>query len=267
MRVLCTFPGKHGDLLWALPTVRAIAETIDAPVSLLISPWIQSLAPLVQQQGYVERVWVDETWATQDTAPMTPIRPPSMVSGVYDVVLHLGYRGWPREPLPYEVQRIARSQWHMRAIREIDLSCPWITARPSLDPAGWHPSVVIGFTDEWFELKFGLAELLDAFQPFWIGDSPRWDHEAGYAPTDWLHAVEALVEAQVCVADCSAVHVLAVAMGKRVIVVEPNPHRHHPIFYPLANPRVQLLTGNDGHPTFDARHLVDAVKAALVGKA
>ena len=26
MTILCTFPGKHGDLLWALPTVRAISE-------------------------------------------------------------------------------------------------------------------------------------------------------------------------------------------------------------------------------------------------
>lgn len=277
MRIVTTFPGKHGDLLWALPTVRALAETYEAPVDLVISPFVGSLKPLLERQPYVGAVAVDEAWAVQMTAPITPREPPTPI--VADCVYHLGYWGWPERPLPAETWRIAMGHPEIangRLLVPIDLARPWIQSRLALPPR----DVCEGWTDEWFELKYGLHWILrNRFvtrQPAWqlvnLSTSPRWMREGETSATDWDAAAGWLQRASVFVGCCSALHVLACAVGvPEVILVEPNPQRHHPIFYPygtMSGP-VRLLRGTDGQPTFDARHLVDEIQAALerVGQA
>jgi hypothetical protein len=68
--------------------------------------------------------------------------------------------------------------------------------------------------------------------------------------------------------DCSAWHVLAMAMGIPVVLVEPLEARWNPIFYPLGmdGPQVTMVRGNDGNPTFDARHVADALTRALASR-
>ncbi len=46
---LCTFPGRYGDIIWALPTVRGISE-VEGPVDLLIAGEFASIVPLLEQQ-------------------------------------------------------------------------------------------------------------------------------------------------------------------------------------------------------------------------
>ncbi len=106
MKVLCSFPGKFGDILWALPTVRALSRRLGQPVDLAVSAKYGSLAPLLREQPYLKRVHVLENWVVQETAPMTPRVPPGVaefgLNAAYEVVFHLGYRGWPQRPLPFE---------------------------------------------------------------------------------------------------------------------------------------------------------------------
>ena len=58
---------------------------------------------------------------------------------------------------------------------------------------------------------------------------------------------------------------VACALGKPCVLIEPNPHRHGDLFYPYGKTgsRVTLVVGNDGKPTFDARHCADAIWEAL----
>ncbi len=290
MNVLCTFPGRHGDIIWALPTVRAISEAFQVPVDLGIAPKYAALRELIHLQPYIRTCFPVEDWQVEETAPMTPRAPllvPGRVNGekvdlldpivgVYDRIFHLGYTGWPMCPLPYEVERLCRLQFrHPDApLIEIDLTRPWITTSSKLPPTG---DIAVGFTDEWFELKVGIWHLLNRriFRhgvQFWpvtltsVCNGPRWSGEAGHSSVGlpFLQAAEQIAGARVFLGCCSALHVLAVALGKPVVCVEPNPHRHNDVFYPLGKTdRVRLVLGTDGQPTFDARHVAEAIEVAL----
>lgn len=279
MSILVTFPGKHGDCLWALPTVRAISETYGEPVTLQISQTIGSLAPLLKRQSYLAEVIVDADWCLQDTAPVSPRRPPWILwtgdghaarytdtePGPYDRIVHLGYEGWPTPNLPLDVYNRAN---RFNTLTDLDLTRPWITPTYALHPT----DLCVGFTDEHFELKYGLYFLLhDRFcmrsvhKTVSLSTSPRWQREANYLGFDWCSAAAWLASTKVFLGCCSALHVLACAVGTPVIMMEPNPQRHNDVFYPYGKrgPQVQLVLGGDGQPTWDSRHVGDAVEEAL----
>jgi hypothetical protein len=266
-------PGRFGDILWSLPTVRAIAKTIGREaVDLAISAKYGSIAPLIRQQPYIGHVHVLADWQVQETAPMTPWQAPVDPSA-YDRVIHLGYQRWPMNALPLEHYFNAVSQWG-RELAPIDLKTPWIDA--PLGPLHVPARCVVGFTDEWFELKYGIWELLrqdpiaDQAGAGWLSISgipgSRWRTEGGHvSDLGWIGAAEAIGGAHVFLGCCSALHVLACAMGTPAIIVEPSEARWHPIFWPFGmdGPRVTCVKGNDGKPTFDARHVRDAIKQAI----
>lgn len=280
-RFLCTFPGKSGDILWALPAIRARSRRIGAPVDLTIAAPFAALAPLIAQQPYIASCHADPYWEVQDTAPMTPRIPPRPPAPTADQrTLHLGYRGWPTRPLPFETLdgfNEARAHDGTSASitdDELDLGTPWIRLRY---PPTVGPELVIAFTPEHFELKFGLTVLaLGALMRRRFGTTytvlttpgSRWTQEAshlGLHAEDWYGYASWLSHAKVALCCNSGAHVLAVAMGVPVVMMEPNPMRHHAIFYPLGQdgPQVTLVKGTDGLPTFDARHVTDALLAAL----
>ena len=275
-KILCTFPGKHGDLLWALPSIRAIAETIDAPVDLVIGAGVASLVPLLRAQNYLDFVAAYPDWIVQDTAPASPRMPPTTQLG-YASIIHLGYENWPTQPLPMETYQTLQAQWPSAypSLVPLAIDRPWITPTFILHPDQHEDrSTALGWTDEHFELKAGLTHLVwrrrdvDAPGVVNLSNSPRWKTEYfGASMTfDWEAAAAWLRHVTVFLGDCSALHVLACAVGTpRVLIMEPNPHRHHPIFYPYGKegPRVKLICGNDGLPTFDARHVWEAVEEAL----
>lgn len=255
MRILCTHPGRAGDLIWALPSVRAIAESLGEKVDLLTTGEFASLGPLLLQQDYIGSFCAHEGWNIgQGWQPPVPTED-------WDQVYHLGYKRWPERPLPYEVAEAFSLQ--------IDLKHPWITIDHSLPLC----EVACGFTEAWFELKYGLLSSVD-LQLGWakllqltpVGT--RWTTETAgihVHACSWETAAKAIAGSRVFFGDCSALHVLAVALGKRAIVVEPMEARHNQIFYPLGmdGPEVQVVKGNDGNFTFDARHCADVLKQAL----
>lgn len=206
----------------------------------------------------------------------------------YDLTLHLGYRGWPQRPLPFETldclneacSKIAwkpprDTYWGLRWQRigdeELHLDEPWITL-PSLPPEPPLVSLAVGFTEAWFELKLGLLTCLHpSLWPRYLQLTPpgsRWTIEAGLMPVlaaDWVAHACVIREADIFFGDCSALHVLACAVGTPVLLMEPMEGRWNDIFYPFGKtgPQVTLIAGGDGRPTFDARHCRDAIETAL----
>lgn len=264
-RVLATFPGKHGDILWALPTVRAISEVIGEPVDLLIAGQYGGLVPLIQRQPYIGCVTADPAWVVENTAPMTPIQPPpGTIVGDYDQIVNLGYRWWPKVSLPYETLDCAVEQWPEKAFAlrfRFDLFRPWITPLFST-PAGQR-SYAIAFTEEHFELKYGLTKLLERRAnydpdqyPVNLSTSPRWKEEGGVGGYSWDQAAAWLASLGVVLACNSALHVLARAVGAQVVMMEPNEQRHNEIFWPYGRSGrgVEQVIGGDGKWTWDARH-------------
>lgn len=267
-KVLCTFPGRYGDLLWALPTVRAISQYYGVPVDLQIGGEFESIAPLIGQQPYIRRVIVDDRWTL---TPPDEWQAPRLEhpDQQHDHIHHLGYRGWPDRPLAQYIYGQVSSGW----LPPLDLETPWIVHHGTRH--SYHFPWCFGFTEAHFELKFGLIELLrrgyrtstvrtSSLHPVSICSGERWETEGRESRCRWDTAAALLSCSQFLLADCSALHVLAVAMGKQVLLCEPMEARWNDIFYPLGKSgRVELILGNDGKPTFDARHVHDAVKAAL----
>ena len=291
MKILATFPGKAGDILWALPAIRTISEATDAPVDLMIAGAYKSLVPLLQMQPYLGEVTALESWEVRDTAPMTPRTPayaaPADIFTEYNEVVHLGYKAWPELPLPMTTYSTLQQQWPDRlpSLPSLSLDRPWITpptyAERLRDHGGAQAPdrLVLGFTDEHFELKVGLAELLwlrsydsetgerttPAF--IYVHNSPRWNDERRVPGCSWETAAAWLSVSAVFLGDCSALHVLACAVGvPAVVLMEPNPHRHNDIFYPYGKygSKVTLVLGTDGQPTFDARHVWEVIQAQRV---
>ena len=78
--------------------------------------------------------------------------------------------------------------------------------------------------------------------------------------SNWVDAAAKIKKAKFFLGCCSALHVLACALGKSVVMVEPNAARHNPIFDPYGKTgRVHLVCGNDGLPTHDSRHVREAL--------
>ena len=269
MKLLCCHPGRFGDLLWALPTLRALHQA-GHEVDLLIPEQYWSIEELVAQQDYIHAIYPvsHEDWPIQQTAPITPLLPRIAPAHFYDRVISLGYPGWPTEPLPYSTYSTVRTKHSDLEIAELDLETPWVR---SSAPERSAPRVALGFTDEWFELKLGITVLLRAehLASLLFATGSRWDHAAKripgyYTATSWDAAAQIVRDTAIFVGDCSALHVLAVALGKPCVIVEPNPQRHHPIFWPKGTlGQVELVLGNDGKPTFDARHVIEAIRERL----
>jgi hypothetical protein len=248
--------------------MRALAEHTGDPVDLLIAGEFESMIPLLDQQPYLGAVAADHAWGMDNWIDgggslQQAWMPPTDTSG-WGQVYHLGYRRWPELPLPYETYERVASGW--TPPREELLERPWITLDGSVQ---YIRTLSMGWSECHFELKAGLSALLsqdEALLPWRIcvPAGSRWTKELSVPPTTWAGAARVIQASKVFLGDCSALHVLAVAMGKPVVCYEPMEARWNPIFYPLGKTgRVRLVTGNDGLPTTDSRHTADALKEAL----
>lgn len=270
MRILITFPGKHGDLLWSLPTVRAVSEHFGEPVDLLVSSAYGSTAflSLLQVQPYIKLAGSIMEWPFVDGKPLPPGHL-DILPAEYDRVYHLGYDGWPQAPLPMTVHARLWQQWQDKdgPVPTLDLDRPWITPEWVTGP---YP-IVVAWNEFYFELKVGLEAIIDPpdgpVQREWanLSTGPRWQAEYQLPAVDWMTLAASMATAKVILCDCSAPHVLAVALGKPVLVMEPCEDRWNPIFWPFGmdGPRVKCIKGLDGRPTFDARHVKDEIEKAL----
>jgi hypothetical protein len=285
-------PGRYGDILWACPTLRALAEAYGTLITLAISPKYAGLQELLTRQPYLEGCDVVSDWDVQETAPMTPRMPPNpRYLNDWDVVYHLGYEGWPEPTLAEDVYRRATVTHLTRrgtALPWMDLTTPWIT------PAPYVPTdtgvVWVGWSEEYFELKVGILVALAArfreqqfwwLRPWggrydevdklveegWVTPMQNLRHHrlgpnVGMIRTNWVDAAGLGASARCYLGCLSSQWVLANGLGKACVVVEPNPQRHHPTFW-RESPFNHLVRGLDGLPTFDARHAGDVLEEVL----
>lgn len=77
MKILCTHPGRLGDLVWALPAVRWLSETYKCRVDLWLECELAPLKEVLEAQPYIGSVVIDTDWVTVEGAPRQPARPPS----------------------------------------------------------------------------------------------------------------------------------------------------------------------------------------------
>lgn len=280
MTILCTFPGRNGDILWSLPTARAISEAAGAPVDFQIAGEFGRLQPVLALAPFIHRAFASLDWILQ---PPEEWHAPSLigidkpetrtVDARYDRVVHLGYRGWPDQSLPKFVYAQTQREYPDLPLAPLDLDHPWLVV-PEVTPQ--PRQVVCCMTEEWIELKMGvLLAVKQALQgsgvdlllltPDPIGRHKEW--ASYWSPEQirscgWREAVHTIAESAVVLSCNSATWVVANALNKPLVMLEPSEARQNPIFW-LEQVRNHWVLGGDGKPTTDARATAELLKVVL----
>lgn len=225
MNILCTFPGKIGDILWSLATVKEISLQNDRRVDMAIMPQYLDLIPLLNMQSYIRRAFVIPNWKIEHSmwgdqpweAPWSGcVLEDDVVE--YDQKFHLGYRQHPPRGVPL-IDFIAQQQ----GLTLTQPVIPFIEARVSgHQPASVVPRyIAYAFNAEYADLKtyvrdkvrdtFPAIELIDTTQLPWPEAARKLKSESCY-----------------CYIGCrSSNHVLANGVGqKNIIIYEPHPNRN-----------------------------------------
>lgn len=216
MSTLVTFPGKFGDILWSLPTARALSRMIGEPVVFAMMPQYAALIPLLEKQSYIQRATVFPRWfCTGSPHGDQPWLPPTdaIEGGPYDRVFHLGYRGhpgmngFPRLPL----MEFTASQ---QGLSFVENPIPFLDVEKM--EVG-RPYVAYAFNQDYAPQKQAfLAGMKTTFQDIELVD---------VATNSWL-AAAMLIKGAVCFIGCrSANYVLAHGVGQRCLIYEPHPGR------------------------------------------
>lgn len=95
-KALCTFPGPNGDILWSLPTAKALADMYGESVDFGVMPYYENLLPLIANQPYISKAFVVKDWIRlHSNYGDQPWAAPKEIEEGYEHVHHLGYRGHP----------------------------------------------------------------------------------------------------------------------------------------------------------------------------
>lgn len=130
--VLCTCPGKLGDLIYCQPAIIALGEHLGRPVSLLTSSYCRSALPLLALQPHLDSVAEDQNYGLKDFSLGCQPWRMSEPAG-FERVFHLGLR--PRWAGP-GIFRRHLSRTFLRMVKlAYGLELAWEAGRPYLELA------------------------------------------------------------------------------------------------------------------------------------
>jgi hypothetical protein len=258
MKILTTFSGRYGDILWSLPTVRAICKSLipfSANVDLYpemhfgIMPQYRSLLPLLNAQPCIDKAFVIENWECSGSpcgdqpweAPVPKEFCPNCDHGVinsklcetcsgagyitseYDKVYHLTYRTHPTKDQPL-IDFIASQQGIVLKDPIPFISVPSFIADT---PEKLDKLAVIDYIRFHPTIAYAFNDsMIDLkekqIQFFKDSLEPFGLKFKDVSKLPWLEAAY-IINASICFIGCrSANYVLACGLGKRVFVYEPN---------------------------------------------
>lgn len=123
-RIAVTHPGKMGDALYTLPTIRylwSLGNTID----FFTSEYCRPIKDFMEFQQPVDRAFVVENYQIQHTRlGVQPWRMPVSTNG-YDLVMHLGFRKEPTTRLDWFIAEQAGID--KEKLPPIQYDYPWDT--------------------------------------------------------------------------------------------------------------------------------------------
>lgn len=100
MKIACTHPGKMGDTLWSIPTIKKLCELLDCKADFYTSSYCAPLRRLFEAQPYIDKFIVPENYVIERMdIGVQPYRMPVDIS-LYEKVYHLGFRGVPDKAIP-----------------------------------------------------------------------------------------------------------------------------------------------------------------------
>lgn len=213
---LCTLTGKWGDMLWQLAVAKRIAEALEEKVDIGVMQGYERIFDLVMEQDYVHTVEVVRGWvATGSPFGDQPWQAPIQKSDTR-AVRHLGYRCHPAARRRTLIQALLMEQGFSAG----DEPASWITVKNPMVMDG--PFLAWGGNDTLLAAKLGFREQLESAVKV-----------VDLRPLDWLTAARFLAsdKCRAYVGDLSSLQVLAFALGKEVVVFEPELGRaYDPVF-------------------------------------
>lgn len=206
-KVLCTFSGKLGDVLWSLPTVKEIAHRVGEPVDMLTMFECKSLLPLLEAQPYIRKAWASEEWQGSCTGSPHGNQPwqAPVPEGMYDRVDHLTYRYHPVLPLMVHTARVtAGIELPPNPLPFLEVDTPECLSHYAA--YAFNPS--FGEQKEQFTVR--LRQHLPDIAFVDVGAYP------------WLVTAAMIKNAAMFIGCRSANYVIAHGLAKKVLVYEPN---------------------------------------------
>ena len=212
-RVLATFSGRFGDILWSFPTVRELSRKHSEPVDFAIMPQYKSLLPLLDSQSYIEKAIALDDWeCVGSPCGDQPWQPPVKYEQGYEHVYHLTYRqhpgmGCPALPL---VDFIAWQQ-------NLTLRPPVVPFIETKHAYALPTSICYGFNEQYADLKERLlARMRECFSLPLIN----------VAELPWVEAAKKINYAGIFIGCRSACWVIAMGVGAETFTYEPNLSRN-----------------------------------------
>lgn len=231
-RYLATFSGKYGDILWSLPTVRALWQMTSEKLDFATMPQYRGLSELIAAQPYVSRAFVIEDWQLMHSNHGDqPWHPPARIEQEYERCWHLGYRGHPGmngNPDLCLMDYIANQQGIKFVATNPPVPFLTVPGKPQEFPwevlhGDWKSTtetsyVALGFNDQYPDLKSAFRNrVLELLPTIKMVDVTK---------LSWLNATLAIKRAECFIGCRSAMAVLAHGVGQKVITYEPHPARH-----------------------------------------
>jgi hypothetical protein len=102
MRIAATMPGKLGDCIYSIPTVRELSNMYGCKIDFYTSWYCGELYDLFKYQSCINDFFISETYKIErwDMGIQPWIVPTNQE---YDHVFHLGFRGIPNIYIPYYI--------------------------------------------------------------------------------------------------------------------------------------------------------------------
>lgn len=228
---LVTFSGKFGDILWSLPTARAISKLVNEKVDFAMMPTYESLVPLLRAQSWTDKVGIFPDWhCLHSNHGDQPWNPPVKYEEGYTKCWHLGYRGHPginaeAMPLPMFIA-------YQQGVKLPEVVEPFIEVPNTMVPSvcledafniaqtmfGEKPCIAFAFNEQYADLKMRFLRQLKEL----LGEEVKF---VDISKLPWLEAAY-VIKNSLCFVGCrSANYVLAHGVGAQVVCYEPHPAR------------------------------------------
>jgi len=221
-KVLCTFPGKFGDILWSLATAQHISIACNQPVDFACMPQYLSLVGLLQEQPYIDKAFVINDWLCQHSNyGDQPWNPPAQVAEGYEHCYHLGYRTHPSRVLGGpDIQLIdfIASQHGIKLTSPI----PFLYSTEDTDIQKPYVSFSFNMTDHQQKMDF-LNTVVRFFQYNRPVEKLSFV-DVGSLP--WMHALNTIKHSSLFIGCRSSNWVVATGLGKKTLTYETHPERN-----------------------------------------
>jgi hypothetical protein len=215
-KVVCTFPGKLGDLLWSLPTMNAIARKHRCKIDVATSEYCRRALRFVSEQKFVRTAFVPEGYVIQYDS--WGIQPWVMPVNGYRHVYHLGFKS-----MPGLEDRLRDCIAREAGIEPLDFV-------PNFPIAEVPTPYVVVVNHHTSSTMIAIGRAIKEPKVVWLGDSADFGGHGidGCSADFWLSA-GIIMRAEAVITNRSSNAVLAHLLGKSPItIVQPN--EDYPLF-------------------------------------